>query len=337
MNDDRDACAVRLALPWLQEWLHLVSEAGQEPALPELQWLVTRARRRRRITSRWREWLLEAAGLGEQVLERIPAGPCVRASFDSTAPDGVWAVAQPVHLATAIDHLRLAPFEDLDLDAAEADALLSTVNGHLAGVGFVLSRGTPGCWMLQCLEHVECTSFEPEAVVGRNIWDFMPGGRDGPAVRSLMNEIQMLLHEHPVNDARQRRGRPTINSLWLWGFGSITRPAPRKLPALSTDDAWLAGLWRLHGAACTAVTEAGRLLERPQAGQLVAMGRPAGGDRQAALAAVDGGILAAARAAVAAGHASNLRVLAGDAVFEEDARSRWRCWRRSVSMASIRA
>ena len=337
MNDDRDARAVRLALPWLQEWLHLASEAGQEPVLPELQWLVTRARRRRRIASRWREWLLEAAGLGEQVLERIPAGPCVRACFDSTVPDGVWAVAQPVHLATAIDHLRLAPFEDLDLDAAEADALLSTVNGHLAGVRFVLSRGAPDCWMLQCLEHVECTSFAPEAVVGRNIWEFMPGGRDGPAVRSLMNELQMLLHEHPVNDERQRRGRPTINSLWLWGFGAITLPATCALPALSTDDAWLAGLWRLHGGACTDVSEAGRLLARPQPGQLVAICRPAGGDPHAALAAADGGILAAARAAVAAGQGANLRILTGDAAFELDARSRWRFWRRPAPMASLRA
>jgi hypothetical protein len=152
-----------------------------------------------------------------------------------------------------------------------------------------------------------------------------------------MNEIQMLLHEHPVNDVRQRRGRPVINSLWFWGFGAITPPASCSLPALSTDDAWLTGLWRLHGGACTELSEAGRLLARPQSGQLVAMCCPAGGDPQAALAAADGGILAAARAAVAAGQGANLRVLTGDAIYELDSRSRWRFWRRPVPMAGIRA
>ena len=40
---------------------------------------------------------------------------------------------------------------------------------------------------------------------GHNVHDFMPAGRDGARVRSLMNEMQMLLHEHPVNERREQR------------------------------------------------------------------------------------------------------------------------------------
>ena len=29
----------------------------------------------------------------------------------------------------------------------------------------------------------------------------------------------MLLHAHPVNEAREARGEPPVNSLWLWGAG----------------------------------------------------------------------------------------------------------------------
>jgi hypothetical protein len=35
----------------------------------------------------------------------------------------------------------------------------------------------------------------------------------------MTNEAQMLLHAHPVNEARDRRGELTINSIWLWGGG----------------------------------------------------------------------------------------------------------------------
>ena len=31
----------------------------------------------------------------------------------------------------------------------------------------------------------------------------------------------MLLHEHPVNQTRESRGELTINSIWLWGGGSM--------------------------------------------------------------------------------------------------------------------
>ncbi|MGZ8255963.1 MAG: regulator, partial [Burkholderiaceae bacterium] len=36
----------------------------------------------------------------------------------------------------------------------------------------------------------------------------------------LLTEIQMTWHAHPVNEAREARGEPTINSLWLHGGGT---------------------------------------------------------------------------------------------------------------------
>jgi hypothetical protein len=54
--------------------------------------------------------------------------------------------------------------------------------------------------------------------------------------RSQLNELQMLLHEHPVNLAREARGDLPVNSVWLWGGG--TRPAvPTGRSALYARDA----------------------------------------------------------------------------------------------------
>ncbi|RZL89235.1 MAG: hypothetical protein EOP73_30255, partial [Variovorax sp.] len=40
-------------------------------------------------------------------------------------------------------------------------------------------------------------------------------------LRRLQQEMQMLLYTHPLNDAREARGRPGINSFWLSGTGRL--------------------------------------------------------------------------------------------------------------------
>jgi hypothetical protein len=37
----------------------------------------------------------------------------------------------------------------------------------------------------------------------------------------IANEAQMLLHADPVNAAREARGAPAVNSIWLWGAGKL--------------------------------------------------------------------------------------------------------------------
>jgi hypothetical protein len=49
----------------------------------------------------------------------------------------------------------------------------------------------------------------------------LPSGEAGREWRVLFNELQVLLHAHPVNAARIARGRLPINALWLWGAGSL--------------------------------------------------------------------------------------------------------------------
>ena len=39
--------------------------------------------------------------------------------------------------------------------------------------------------------------------------------------RRLSNEVQMLLHDHPVNLRRQQAGQVPVNALWFWGGGAL--------------------------------------------------------------------------------------------------------------------
>jgi hypothetical protein len=74
----------------------------------------------------------------------------------------------------------------------------------------------------------------------------MPKGRDAAILKRLLTEVQMLLHEHPVNVARAQRGVPAVNALWLHGVGALGRIERCVLPEAYGDDAYLRGLYRLH-------------------------------------------------------------------------------------------
>jgi hypothetical protein len=49
----------------------------------------------------------------------------------------------------------------------------------------------------------------------------LPEGEDRLAWHRIFNEVQMLLHAHPVNEDREQRGALPINSLWFSGGGTL--------------------------------------------------------------------------------------------------------------------
>jgi hypothetical protein len=58
----------------------------------------------------------------------------------------------------------------------------------------------------------------------------------------------MLLHAHPVNAAREARGEPAVNSVWLWGVGSTPQVGSARWNSVCADDPVALGLARLAGA-----------------------------------------------------------------------------------------
>jgi hypothetical protein len=75
----------------------------------------------------------------------------------------------------------------------------------------------------------------------------LPRGPDAGGLRRLMTELQMLLHEHPVNAQRQLRGWPALNAIWMHGEGMLSEVSAVALPAACGDDVYLRGIYSLHG------------------------------------------------------------------------------------------
>ena len=65
------------------------------------------------------------------------------------------------------------------------------------------------------LEHLKMTP--PHDIIGREISSSLSQVKE--PVLSLMKESQRFLKDHPVNHAREAKGLPPANSIWLWGQG----------------------------------------------------------------------------------------------------------------------
>jgi 2,3-bisphosphoglycerate-independent phosphoglycerate mutase len=63
----------------------------------------------------------------------------------------------------------------------------------------------------------------PHDLIGKEISALLPQMKE--PVLTLMKESQQLLKNHPVNQAREAKGLPPANSIWLWGQG----PSPKMI------------------------------------------------------------------------------------------------------------
>jgi hypothetical protein len=161
--------------------------------------------------------------LGEASLPPPPAG-------------SAWLCADPVHLRFAREHLILSDAAELDLSAEEAAALVASLNETFPDLGH-FEAGAPARWYLRLAASPEAYFFPLSEVASRPVAHFLPEGREAARWARTMNEAQIVLHNHPVNQAREADGRGVANSLWLWGAGGelptqsspLAPPAPRIL------------------------------------------------------------------------------------------------------------
>jgi len=325
---------VRVALPWLQAALAEMSANDALPAMHALHWLGGRGRLVSGEPRAWRDWLLEPVG-GTDLLARCPAGPVLALANAVTAPGpGCWCVAQPVHFAAGLDHLRLAPLAQAELTADDASAIGALVSSHFATDELSVAAYVQGAWLLRFARPIECSTQPPDAVVGQNVHDFMPTGSDGSRIRSLMNEVQMLLHEHPVNQRRERARQLPVNGWWLWGFGDGVMDATNagiKHWRLHSDDRWLRALW--HGTGKDNVNGAASASEPLRSDTLIGLSQPAADGVDESLTSIDAGLLTALLAHVRNGTLQSLDLLVGNAALRVEARARLQFWRRPVKLS----
>jgi hypothetical protein len=209
---------------------------------PSLELVLARARRSSSSSRVFESWLAEAFDIPDAVL---PAGALTLLGEGRQPGDSLWARADPVHLRLMRERLILAPGAAFELRRDEAEALARALNEHFAGQ-LQIEVLAPACWCARLGRALASAAPSPLAAAGRDVQLSLPAESGG--LQELLNEAQMLLHAHPVNAAREERGDPPVNSVWIWGAGRAPARAEGRWSSVSAQDPVVLGLARLAGA-----------------------------------------------------------------------------------------
>jgi hypothetical protein len=223
--------------PSLQLWLPAL--AYFEPGHPLREWLA----RADRLSDGNAGYL---GGLGDYfqgIDTSLPAAAITREFLAGDAADATWLSADPAWVQPDMNGVRLLACGQLQLSMDEAQALAAPLRPVFDEAGMQLEISTPDRWHLKLPANTSLPSFTaPEQALGEDLSQHLPQGAEGRRWRVLLNEIQVLLHQHPLNAERRARGLAPVNSLWLWGGGSLPAPLKSHLHGVISDDLLLRAL-----------------------------------------------------------------------------------------------
>ncbi len=229
--------------------------AGAATRCPGLELLLARGRKYGRPQRKLERWLGDAFGLGDAPLA---AGALTLLGCAGDPGEASWARADPVHLRLMRDRLVVVPAEAFAVTREEAEMLCEALNRHFAGT-LSLIPCEPRRWSAKLGEEIAMEAENPLEVAGRSV----DPGSGATRWHALVNEAQMVLHEHPVNEAREARGEPALNSIWPWGAGRAPQGASSPWQSVAADEPSALGAARLAGARHRALPpSAGDWLER---------------------------------------------------------------------------
>jgi hypothetical protein len=179
-----------------------------------------------------------------------------------------WGLLTPAHWHLGTEQVSLLHPASLQLDAAGSRAVFDAVRPLFEEAGWILRWGAPLRWYAAHPSLAALPTAALDRVIGRNVDAWLGKDPAARAVRRLQAEVQMLLHEHPVNTQRVARGLLPVNSFWLSGCGTVqaeSGPPPQlderlREPALAGDwPAWCAAWQSLDaGPLATLLAQARR-------------------------------------------------------------------------------
>jgi len=198
------------------------------------------------------------AGLAERfdIGDALLAGALTRESIAGDAGEHGWLCADPAWVQPDLNGARLLACGRMQLSMEEALALAEPLLPLFEENGMALLVSAPDHWHVRLPANEALPDFAaPEQALGEDLYYHLPQGAEGRRWRILLNEVQVILHQHPLNAARRERGLPPVNHLWLWGGGVLPASVASSLNGVVGDDLLLTALAQRAGIAVIARTE----------------------------------------------------------------------------------
>jgi hypothetical protein len=190
-------------------------------------------------------WLCEAFEVERQ--QDWPIAPLTLELDRGEPGNAYWLRADPVHVRIATDRLVLADSTVFELTHDESQTLAAALDAHFSGNGIAFRAPHPRRWYARLERTPRLATHALREARGRDVRRYLPTGADALAWHTIANEAQMVLHAHPINEQRESRGEPPVNSVWFWGGGTRAGGRSRHFDAVWSIDATATALAAITG------------------------------------------------------------------------------------------
>lgn len=173
----------------------------------------------------------------------LPAAALTRDYLSGDAAGHSWLSADPAWVQPDMNGVRLLACGRMGLSMADAQALAAPLKPVFGDAGMLLEISAPDRWHLRLPKDSPLPAFAaPEQAMGEDLAQHLPQGPQGKRWRMLLNDIQILLHQHPLNAQRRAQGLSPVNSVWLWGGGVLPGALRSQWRGVVSDDLLLRSL-----------------------------------------------------------------------------------------------
>jgi hypothetical protein len=179
--------------------------------------------------------------------QNFPVLPFAQAYVDQDAGDRhKYLLFRPVHLKADMHNAIVVPIENNQENSDDIFKLINELSDYF-NVDCDIQAVAGDAWLMR-LKQCDPPSHYPHylSIIGRKADPYTEQSKALLPWYQLMNEMQMYLHQHEINQRRQQTGLLTINSLWFWGAGSRL-PGPGTSTSWFCDDELLSQFARVSG------------------------------------------------------------------------------------------
>ena len=162
-----------------------------------------------------------------------PAGPLPVAALTHVSdrrrrPDNsyYWLRADPVTMWADMARVFMTRFGFADLDPFERNEIENCIRDVLREEGIDLQADHPERWCIPLEKPLDFAFTPLDEALGMDVAEALPEHPEAQYWRRVLNEIQVALHNAPVNVRRRAMGMREINSVWFWGGGFIPETTP---------------------------------------------------------------------------------------------------------------
>lgn len=245
--------SVSLLIPGLFGPTSANARVWEGTGLPALEQWLTRAALVPMRSVGFERSLFEWFGVDMSDNDDPPAAAVTRQWDRADAGHDYWLRADPVHVRADRDRLVMLGNTALAIAAHEQTQLTAELNDLLCEDGYEIDAVNPHRWYLRMNDDPHVSTTPLGDVIGQDVLHCMPQGRDARRWRSLLNEVQMILHASQVNQLREAARQLPINSLWFWGGGRLPSFPTATWSHVWSNEALAAGLAALTQVPCASL------------------------------------------------------------------------------------